>query len=107
MARRFLTLAVPAALMLCACAPAAQYGSASPPPPPPPPPPAGQCQPEGLERFVGQLANEQTGAEMLRVSGARTLRWVAPGMAVTMDYRADRLTVSYDAKMRIERLSCG
>ena len=49
----------------------------------------------------------QIGAALLRATGARTLRWVAPGMAVTMDYRTDRLTVSYDGAYKIERVSCG
>jgi hypothetical protein len=65
------------------------------------------CRGEGLERFVGQAATQEIGAEMLRVSGARTLRWVSPGMAVTMDFREDRLTVYLDAANRIERSNCG
>ncbi|HMO68727.1 MAG TPA: I78 family peptidase inhibitor, partial [Novosphingobium sp.] len=42
-----------------------------------------------------------------RATGARTLRWMPPRTAVTMDYRADRLTVSYDDNRIIERISCG
>lgn len=44
---------------------------------------------------------------MLRASGAQTLRWVAPGMAVTMDYNPARLTVAYDRNMTIVQASCG
>ena len=43
---------------------------------------------------------------MLKATGARHLRWVPPRTAVTMDFRADRLTVSYDDNMVIERVSC-
>jgi len=72
------------------------------------PPPAGaSCRNEALTAFIGRTATADLGAQMLAASGARALRWVAPGMAVTMDYRADRLTVSYDANMVIERASCG
>lgn len=92
------------ALMLSACASV------------PPPEPAGQqptfinggnCRTDGLARFNGQPANERVAAEMLRVSGARTIRWVAPGMAVTMDYQSDRLTVSLDSRNRVEGANCG
>lgn len=72
-----------------------------------PTPAAVACRPEGLEKFVGQTASAASGAQMLAASGARTLRWAGPGMAVTMDYRPDRLTVVYDREMRITRLSCG
>lgn len=88
-----------APILMVACAPAEPPAGA--------PPTAAQCVPAGLEHFIGQKANEASGAEMLRVSGARSLRWVAPGMMVTMDFRADRLTVSYDENMSITRASCG
>lgn len=75
-----------------------------------PSPPAmteGPCRNEGLDRFIGQTATADLGAELVKVSGARTLRWGAPGMAMTMDFRADRLTVSYDEKMAITSARCG
>lgn len=67
----------------------------------------GPCRNEGLDRFVGQSATAEIGAELLKVSGARTLRWGASGMAMTMDFREDRLTVSYDEKMAITSARCG
>lgn len=67
----------------------------------------GMCRQDGLERFVGQIASTELGTRMLAASGARLLRWVPPDTAVTMDYSPQRLTVSYDMAMRIERLSCG
>lgn len=69
--------------------------------------PAGECSADGAQRFVGQKATAELGAQLLRTTGARTLRWVPPRTAVTMDFRADRLTVSYDDAMTIERISCG
>lgn len=65
------------------------------------------CRSEQLNQFVGQNADASLGAKMLETSGARVLRWVAPGMAVTMDFRADRLTVTYDANYMITQASCG
>jgi hypothetical protein len=72
-----------------------------------PPPLAESCQAEGAQGFVGRAATADLGAELLRLTGARTLRWVPPRTAVTMDYRGDRLTVSYDDNRIIERISCG
>lgn len=73
----------------------------------PPPTEAGTCSNDGLDRFVGQAATAELGAEILKASGARTLRWGAPGTAMTMDFRPDRLTVSYDEKMAITAARCG
>ncbi|MGP9791027.1 I78 family peptidase inhibitor [Roseinatronobacter sp. NSM] len=38
---------------------------------------------------------------------AQATRIIAPGMAVTMDYRPDRLNVEHDADMVITRIFCG
>lgn len=65
------------------------------------------CRADGLARFIAATASAETGAALLAASGARTLRWAAPDSALTMDFRPDRLTVSYDRAMRITRLSCG
>ncbi len=67
----------------------------------------GPCRAEGLERFTGQKVTDALGAEILRASGAKTLRWGGPGMAMTMDFRPDRVTVSYDAQMVVTRVNCG
>ncbi len=67
----------------------------------------GPCRNEGFDSFIGQTANEAMGAQLLQASKARTLRWGAPGMAMTMDFRPDRLTVSYDEKMVIISARCG
>ena len=69
--------------------------------------PGSVCKSEGLNRFVGQPATEALGAEMLRVSAARTIRWVAQGMMVTMDFSPQRLTVFLTADGRVERANCG
>jgi hypothetical protein len=65
------------------------------------------CRPEGFGRFVGQPATQALGAEMLRVSGARILRWVGHGMMITMDFSPERLTVHLTADNRVERANCG
>ena len=67
----------------------------------------GKCSNDGLAAFEGQKVTAALGAELLAKSGARTLRWGAPGMAMTMNYREDRLTVSYDEAMTITSARCG
>lgn len=71
------------------------------------PAPGGECKADGVQRFVGQRATAQVGADLLRLTGARQLRWGPPRSAMTMDFRPDRLTVSYDDNMVIDRISCG
>lgn len=65
------------------------------------------CRNSNLNQFAGRQATSQLGSEMLRVSGARRLRWVQPGMMVTMEFSAERLTVHLDASGRVERAICG
>lgn len=90
--------ALVAMLALGACATSA---------PPADAPPAGVCRSEGLAQFVGQPASQQLGADMQRVSGARTLQWVGHGMMVTMDFSPQRLRVFLTADNRVERANCG
>ena len=69
--------------------------------------PSQACRNEALAQFIGQPASQELGARMLAATGARTIRWVAHGMMVTMDFRADRITVFLDPSNRVERASCG
>jgi hypothetical protein len=69
--------------------------------------PGHECQSDGLERFAGRTATSETGADILRVSKAATIRWVEPGQMVTMEFRADRVTVHLASGNRIERVNCG
>lgn len=65
------------------------------------------CSEAGLQQSVGRQATAELGAEMLRASGAAVLRWVPHGTVITMEYRANRLTVYLDRNNRIERVNCG
>lgn len=69
--------------------------------------PEAECSADSAQHLIGETATEAVGEELLRLTGAKVLRWVPPRTAVTMDYRFDRLTVSYDDDMIIERISCG
>ncbi len=101
-----LFLPVACLLSLAACA------SPSTPAPSEPPPVApvdggAACRPEALEGFVGQIATEEVVKKAVSDSGARHARVAKPGMAMTMDFRQDRLTIMVDAQNRIESISCG
>ncbi len=69
--------------------------------------PGGVCRGENLGQFAGQPASPELGAEVLRVSGARMLRWVAHGSVVTMEYSDQRVTVWLTADNRVDRAVCG
>jgi hypothetical protein len=69
--------------------------------------PGGKCRAEGLERYVGQPASAENGAAILRESGAKTLRWIPHGSAVTMDFSEQRVNVKLDPQSRIEAVTCG
>ena len=65
------------------------------------------CRNEGLDRFAGRAPTSGVGAEMLKASGARTLRWVRFGAMITMEFSPSRLTVRLDPHGRIASTTCG
>jgi hypothetical protein len=65
------------------------------------------CRVEGFPALIGRAADGETAKEILRVSGARTLRWIQPGMPTTGDYNPERVTAWLGADNRIARLNCG
>lgn len=70
-------------------------------------PAPGACDSEAGAALVGRTAGAGLGAEALRLTGARRLRWIRPGDAVTMDYSPQRLNLHLDSQDRVERLACG
>lgn len=96
---RSLLLLAPALLVACAAVP--------PPPPPGPAPIGGTCDAAGGQAFIGQIASAATGTAILVATHSNVLRWAAPGTMMTMEYRADRVTVRYDSAMRITAVNCG
>lgn len=69
--------------------------------------PAFRCAAEPALGLIGRDASNALADEALRLTGARTIRWIQPGQAVTMDYREDRLNIALDAFNRVERITCG
>jgi hypothetical protein len=65
------------------------------------------CHADGLDDLVGQPGSSALAADALKRSGAHTLRWIQPGMAVTMDYRRDRLDIHLNDHNLVTRITCG
>lgn len=72
-----------------------------------PGPMPGTCRAAALDQFIGQPASTELGAQILKASGARTIRWAAKGSAITMEYSAERVTVALDGDNKVERANCG
>lgn len=74
--------------------------------PPNAPPPAMEnpdaCGASGLQDLVGQPSSV-----LAAMTFAQPMRLLRPGMAVTMDYSAERLNIELDDKDIITRVACG
>ena len=69
--------------------------------------PATVCVADDASWAIGRAATAEV-VERARVdSHSNDVRVIEPGQAVTMDFRSDRLTVSYDDDYVIGRISCG
>ena len=89
-------------MFLASCA---GYGSS--PEPATPPASAGTCNADNTAEFVGQKATAAVGAAIQARTGASIFQWVGPDQAVTMDYRPERVRVTYDMGFVIKRITCG
>jgi len=69
--------------------------------------PGHTCDATGTDHFLGQTGNSESGAAILKATHAANLRWAPPGYAITMDFRADRVTVTLDPAYKITRINCG
>ena len=69
--------------------------------------PSGPCDATGAQSLIGRSATSELASEALSRTGAKALRWIQPGQAVTMDFREDRLNIELDGGNRIVRISCG
>jgi hypothetical protein len=69
--------------------------------------PGHTCTTDGTAQFVGQTRSDSVEAAIKKASNAAVLRWAPPGVMLTMDYRADRVTVWLDASNKITQIKCG
>lgn len=68
---------------------------------------AGICRAERTASLVGQRFDTKLEARARAQTGAAAIRLVRPGEMVTMDFRADRLTLRLDAEGVVTGASCG
>lgn len=92
-------------MVTAACAPTGSDGRPS--PPPPAIDETAECDAAPAQSLIGQAASAELGADAIKRTGARTLRWIQPGTMVTMDFRPDRLNINLDEKNVVTRLTCG
>lgn len=120
-----LALALAGLLSLSACAtpasepaagtdagePVPEFAPAPPPPamdaPPAPEEPAMTCNEKAGQWAVGQPADEALVAKVKADTGSDRVRVIRPGMAVTMDWRGDRVNLDVDADNRVLAVRCG
>ena len=65
------------------------------------------CSQNRAAAYVGQPATSEIGSAILSATNAAVLRWAPPGMMMTMEFRADRVTVHIGPDGRITKVSCG
>jgi hypothetical protein len=92
--------AVPIAALLAtaACAPKER---------PTPVAPGVECNASKLGGLIGKTRSAEVEAEAKKLSGANMVRWLTPDMAVTMEFRADRLNLHLGTDGKIGSARCG
>lgn len=99
---RLLPITAVAALVLATAACAT-----TPPPPMVAHPGTGQCNAHAVAWAVGRAATPDVVEQAREQSGSVDVRVIEPGMAVTMDYRHDRLNLKVNERGAITGVSCG
>jgi hypothetical protein len=75
--------------------------------PAPPANPNGACNAELVQGMLGQTATAEQVEQARQHAGARSVRILAPGDAVTLEYNSQRLNIDIDEAEAIQRISCG
>ena len=70
-------------------------------------PDAADCGADKLDRWLNVLPTETVKVEIREAVGHDRIRYIAPGDAVTMDLRPDRLNVETGVDGRIKLFRCG
>ncbi len=99
-------IAALATAALTACAPMSESEAVA-PPESNTAEPFTSCDAAKGQYAVGQKFSNALAAELKSKTGADKMRVIAPNMVVAMDFRGDRLSISYDTRNLIDRVSCG
>jgi hypothetical protein len=92
-------LTLPIALSACAGGPAASAPASA--------PSSGPCNAAPAQFAVDRNANAALEEEARTRAGAKTVRVLKPGQMVTMEFNAERLSLTVDDAGRVTRVSCG
>ena len=68
---------------------------------------AGSCDAARAQALVGQAATAELAGRARDLAGARIVRWLQPGMMVTMEFRGDRLNIEIDESGTVKSIRCG
>ncbi len=68
--------------------------------------PAMTCQADKGQWAIGQIADDALVAKVKADTTSDRVRVIRPGMAVTMDYREDRVNLDVDADNRVTGVRC-
>ncbi len=89
--------AVAALVMTSACTPKT----------PPETVPGVECNADSVSGLIGKNRSAEVEAEALKLSGAKTVRWLTPDSMMTMDFRVDRLNLHLGTDGKIGSARCG
>lgn len=67
----------------------------------------GTCDAAKARSAIGKTATQDVVDAAVAAAGAKGVRVIKPGMAVTMDYREDRLNIDVDAANVVTDVRCG
>ncbi len=64
------------------------------------------CGAAKVTSWIGKSDSPTAREVIAKASGAKNIRWITPGMAVTMDYRQDRLNAKIDEAGKYSGFDC-
>lgn len=67
----------------------------------------GTCNSAAVQNMLGKTATAEQVEQARQQAGAHSVRVLAPGDAVTLDYNSRRLNIDIDEAEVIEQISCG
>ena len=68
---------------------------------------SGRCEAKAAEFAIGKQASPQLLEQARARAGAQNARILKPNDMVTLEYRSDRLNLSTDANLVVNRVTCG
>lgn len=95
--------AIVALFATAACAPMPPSGAGS----PPPAGADGECNAEPAGWAIGRAVDQALTNRVIQDTGSRHARVIKPGMAVTEDFRPDRVNIDVNQRGAVTGIRCG